>query len=355
MGSVEVNHPTDSQQSWDVQIASRFGLDFATGAYPDATNDFSYGAGFERPYLNVSKRHATVTTRFSEYTVRQIEYVGNMLTRLSLDFVQRTGPASPALRGQLRYNYLPASPRLLFNDSDPDGDTLTAVLLTGPANGTLVLDPNGTFQYTPNPDFSGTDSFTYRAFDGRLYSAPATVTLTVRPRPDVVGGPEVNGGAVQRSWVTQVALTFDTALDTALAQQAGAFTVRRVADGATVGTVTATAVVANGQTRVALTFGGANTESGSLADGRWMVVVKKNFVRTPAGVGLAADSTSPSFHRLFGDTDGDRDVDNGDFVRFRPALGAPANYRADLDWDGDGDIDNGDFVRFRPRLGTSLP
>ena len=74
-----------------------------------------------------------------------------------------------------------------------------------------------------------------------------------------------------------------------------------------------------------------------------------------AGVGLAADYTSPSFHRLFGDTDGDRDVDNGDFVRFRPALGVPANYRADLDWDGDGDIDNGDFVRFRPRLGTNLP
>ncbi|MCP5984334.1 hypothetical protein NL349_27180, partial [Klebsiella pneumoniae] len=60
--------------------------------------------------------------------------------------------------------------------------------------------------------------------------------------------------------------------------------------------------------------------------------------------------------RLFGNVHGtDADVDNGDFVLFRPALGEPANYRADLDWRADGDIDNEDFVQFRQRLGTSLP
>ncbi|MCA9008171.1 MAG: cadherin-like domain-containing protein, partial [Planctomycetaceae bacterium] len=52
---------------------------------------------------------------------------------------------------------------------------------TGPAHGTLVLNADGSFQYTPVPGFSGTDSFTYRASDALSSSAAATVTLTVVP------------------------------------------------------------------------------------------------------------------------------------------------------------------------------
>jgi VCBS repeat-containing protein len=68
---------------------------------------------------------------------------------------------------------------VLANDSDADGDALNAVLVTGPAFGTLALNADGGFLYTPNADFFGTDSFTYRASDGALDSAPATVTITV--------------------------------------------------------------------------------------------------------------------------------------------------------------------------------
>jgi len=53
------------------------------------------------------------------------------------------------------------------------------------ANGTVVHNNNGTLTYTPNDGFSGTDTFTYRATDGQLLSAPATVTITVTP--DVTG------------------------------------------------------------------------------------------------------------------------------------------------------------------------
>ena len=70
-------------------------------------------------------------------------------------------------------------PGVLGNDTDPDDDPLAAVLGTDVANGTLVLRANGSFTYTPDPDFSGTDTFTYRASDGEATSAPATVTLTV--------------------------------------------------------------------------------------------------------------------------------------------------------------------------------
>ncbi|MFT4547909.1 MAG: VCBS repeat-containing protein, partial [Verrucomicrobiales bacterium] len=66
---------------------------------------------------------------------------------------------------------------VLKND---DGTGLAAVLDAGPDHGTLALDPDGTFTYTPEPDFSGIDSFTYHANDGVEDSNIATVTITVQ-------------------------------------------------------------------------------------------------------------------------------------------------------------------------------
>ena len=68
---------------------------------------------------------------------------------------------------------------VLANDRDADGDSLVALLVNGPANGTLSLNPNGSFTYTPDDLFSGADSFTYRANDGTLDGNLATVTITV--------------------------------------------------------------------------------------------------------------------------------------------------------------------------------
>ncbi|MCF6386576.1 Ig-like domain-containing protein [Mycobacterium sp. MBM] len=73
---------------------------------------------------------------------------------------------------------------VLTNDSDTDGDALTATLLTGPTNGTLTLNTDGTFTYTPDADFNGTDSFTYTATDGTATSSVATVSITVSPVND---------------------------------------------------------------------------------------------------------------------------------------------------------------------------
>jgi VCBS repeat-containing protein len=68
---------------------------------------------------------------------------------------------------------------VLANDSDLDGDALSAALGSGPAHGTLVLNANGSFTYTPAANFHGSDSFTYRASDGDLASDAATVAITV--------------------------------------------------------------------------------------------------------------------------------------------------------------------------------
>jgi VCBS repeat-containing protein len=77
-----------------------------------------------------------------------------------------------------------AAPGVLGNDTDANGDTLTAVFATGPTNGSLLLNPDGSFSYIPNGGFSGTDTFTYFANDGTVNSAAtATVTITVNPVP----------------------------------------------------------------------------------------------------------------------------------------------------------------------------
>ncbi len=72
-----------------------------------------------------------------------------------------------------------AAPGVLANDTDAEQDTLTAAVASGPSHGTLALDPGGSFTYTPDDDYVGTDTFTYTASDGTETSAPATVTITV--------------------------------------------------------------------------------------------------------------------------------------------------------------------------------
>ncbi|MEQ1758195.1 MAG: Ig-like domain-containing protein [Vicinamibacterales bacterium] len=74
-----------------------------------------------------------------------------------------------------------AAPGVLSNDTDIDGPSLTAVLATGPTQGTLTLNANGSFTYTPAPGYVGTDTFTYTAADGLTVSSPATVTFTITP------------------------------------------------------------------------------------------------------------------------------------------------------------------------------
>lgn len=108
-------------------------------------------------------------------------------------------------------------------DNDPGPGALTAILVSAPSNG--VLSPNlaadGSFSYTPNPDFNGPDGFSYKANDGTLDSNVVNVSITVTPDNDApvanAGGPytatvgvpvtldgtgssDIDGAAVTYAW-----------------------------------------------------------------------------------------------------------------------------------------------------------
>ncbi|MCZ6663104.1 MAG: Ig-like domain-containing protein [Actinobacteria bacterium] len=68
---------------------------------------------------------------------------------------------------------------VLANDGDVDGNPLEATLIDGPRYGALTLDPDGSFTYVPNAEFSGADFFTYAATAGGLTFGMTTVRITV--------------------------------------------------------------------------------------------------------------------------------------------------------------------------------
>ena len=95
---------------------------------------------------------------------------------------------------------------VLGNDNDIDGDTVivNTTSVSDPANGTVVLNSDGTFTYTPNADFFGSDSFVYEVTDGNGGTAQATVDITVDSVNDnpVASDGTPPGASTVRSTVT---------------------------------------------------------------------------------------------------------------------------------------------------------
>jgi hypothetical protein len=95
------------------------------------------------------------------------------------------------------------APGVLANDTDPDGDVLTARLIANVAHGTLALGADGSFSYSPTTGFTGTDAFTYRASDGSQESDTAIVTIAVGQQPVLFTDTfsRATGATVGNGWV----------------------------------------------------------------------------------------------------------------------------------------------------------
>jgi VCBS repeat-containing protein len=171
---------TQSGESWTLDFQAPNSGRLEPGLYPVAVAWPSQTAG--SPGLSVSGFGRGFSTITGHFTVTQAVYdaTGNLIS-FAASFVQYADGSSGALTGQVAFdctNPLPGG--VLANDTDPNaGTTLTSTLVSNPAHGTVVLNPDGAFSYAPAPGFVGTDSFTYQANDGSFSSNVALVTLTV--------------------------------------------------------------------------------------------------------------------------------------------------------------------------------
>jgi hypothetical protein len=76
-----------------------------------------------------------------------------------------------------------AGPGILLNDSDVDGDAISAFKESDPAHGSVMLAPDGSFIFTPDAGYVGPDGFSYRASDGTMTSPVRIVSITVTAIP----------------------------------------------------------------------------------------------------------------------------------------------------------------------------
>ena len=100
---------------------------------------------------------------------------------------------------------------VLTNDTDADNAILTAELVSGPSDGTLELNGDGSYTYTPDANFNGSDSFTYKVNDGTVDSDTATVSLTVNAVNDAPTVTLASGGSCSTN-TTSVSGTMNLSL-----------------------------------------------------------------------------------------------------------------------------------------------
>jgi len=134
----------------------------SSGGTPSGTA--SSDAGQDLIMGNFVSSGADSTQRTFDGSIDEVGIYNRMLTPAEIDALFNTG--------------------IIANDTDVDGDALSAILVSGPSNGTLALNTDGSFTYTPNADFNGIDTFTYKVNDGSADSNTATATITVTPVND---------------------------------------------------------------------------------------------------------------------------------------------------------------------------
>ncbi len=157
--------------------SASFDLDGSIVAYDWAFGDGTTGAG-------ATPSHAYAATGAKTVTLTVTDDGGLTDTATTTATITLT-PNTPPVAADESYSTSEgvvlsvAAPGVLGNDLDADGDPLLAVLDGDVSHGTLTLESDGSFTYTPAVDHVGSDSFTYVADDGIEHSNPATVTITV--------------------------------------------------------------------------------------------------------------------------------------------------------------------------------
>lgn len=184
------NLPTAATVTIDLRYRLVMGADFENNEFAQALLSIDgtlYGTGGNNYLRQMFGASGTTDSGWQQASLNVALSAGTHVLRLGAYNNQSTAGEEwvEATFDDVVLTYPGGAANLLANDTDADGNPLTAIKLTDPANGTLTFAANGGFAYTPNAEFSGVDSFTYRANDGTSNSNVATVTFNVTAVNDV--------------------------------------------------------------------------------------------------------------------------------------------------------------------------
>lgn len=210
----------------------------------------------------------------------------------------------------------------------------------------VAMTQNGDFVVAWNSDLQDGDS---RGVYGQRFTHG----------PPEIASTKINDGSAQRSRVNSLTLTLSENI-TFPNGIANAFQLTRTGPGGPIGTVALNPVQTNNVVTLNFDSGGAVglDPGGSLIDGNYELTVFANQVLGACGMqldgngdGTPGDNYTFSFHRLFGDADGNGTVNSTDFAVFRMSFGLGASI---FDFDGDGQTNSSDFAEFRKRFGLTI-
>jgi hypothetical protein len=252
-------------------------------------------------------------------------------------------------------------------DGDSETDSYVNVLWFDPAgNWDSSIATLFAAEFLPKEEFSGQTSirFTGNAAKGYTLDAPP---VELGDLVTIVGPIQFGDGTDQRSKIDQIALTLEGAVEI----DSDAFVLtKRGATGGVVDTSFTTEMDSAGNTLVTIHFDSFVRDNQSvLMDGNYQFDIWGDRIRRldttlrldADGDGLPGGSRSigaqavDRIFALYGDTDGDRDVDGADFTVFRSTFFNSDNYLPFLDFDGDADVDGPDFTEFRSRFFVAFP
>jgi len=177
-------------------IARNYTLQVVNGQYTLLDGGATVGNFVNRSLINYNFNPALSTPPlpFNPYTSPNFIFFGDntdqgnanfTISNISVNALPVAKPENYQTPANTPLNILAAN-GVLANDTDADGDPLTAILVTPPSLGNVVLNSNGSFTYTPNAGVNAADSFQYRVNDGTANSrdvVTASITVGNPPAP----------------------------------------------------------------------------------------------------------------------------------------------------------------------------
>jgi hypothetical protein len=251
---------------------------------------------------------------------------------------------------------------------DANGNVIPANFTWSAARGAIDANGNYTAPATPGSDtisVTATSIATqgYKSTSSRAsalatsFSGSGAAAITIVAPPSLSSS-AVNNGTLQRSMVNTITLSFSTPVT--LAPGAITLSLHPSVNGAgPVGTLpqNLTWSTSDGGLTYTVTFSGANTVNGSLFDGVYDLTLHSSLITDAYNQSLAGGDQTLTFHRLFGDADGNGSIDIADlgtFATFYGTTPANPNFPAYLDIDNNGIIDIADLGTFASNYGKTF-